>query len=116
MSPAQPKGEDGGSRIGNLALWTKYFDQLDQAMHDFEVLLSRHDVEPLRFIQPPPGRPPQVLRPRWLQASQRIRELEFRAQTLRAELRAEFARLSDGRRVSELRTRAGYGSSLDVSS
>jgi hypothetical protein len=114
MVPGVPQS-DRDSQPGDLSLWTLYFDRLDQAMHDFEVGLSRHDVEPLRFIQSPAGRPPEILRPRLLQASERIRELEFRAQALREELRAEFARLADGHRVAELRTRTGYGSSLDVS-
>jgi len=101
--------------VGDLLEWTRYFDQLDEAMHDFEVGLSQNGVEPLRPIATPFGRPPDILQIRWSQAYQRINELEFRAQALRNEIRAEFARLATGSRAAQLRTGPGYGSSLDVS-
>jgi hypothetical protein len=103
-----------GDGYGDLLQWTRYFDQLDVAMHDFEAALARQDVEPLRQLTTPRGRPPEVLHLRWTQAQQRITELEFRARSLREELRIEFARLSGGRRVVQSRTNPGYGPSLDI--
>jgi hypothetical protein len=100
---------------GDLLLWTRYFDDLDDAMHDFEVGLARQEVEPLRSIQVPPGRIPDILHMRWTQSCQRITELEFRAQGLREDLRAEFSRLAHGTHTAQLNTGPGYGSSLDVS-
>ncbi len=104
-----------GEETGDLLEWTQYFDELDQAMHEFEVGLAQQDVEPLRVVQTPHGRPPLILRTRWAQAYQRISELEFRARSMREELRAEFSRVSSGgRRFGQPSPGAGYGS-LDVS-
>lgn len=115
MSSDMPQIIPEGDETGDLLEWTRYFDELDDAMHDFEVGLSRQDVQPLRIIQAPRGKPPEVLRTRWAQAYQRISELEFRARSLREELRSEFARVSGGRRSVQPRQGSGYGSSLDVS-
>ncbi len=115
MSSDLPEILPPGDETGDLLEWTRYFDKLDDAMHDFEVGLARQDVEPLRIIPAPSGKPPQVLHTRWAQAYQRISELEFRARSLREELRTEFARVSGGRRFGQPRSEPGYGSSLDVS-
>jgi hypothetical protein len=111
MPQILPEGEE----TGDLLEWTRFFDDLDAAMHDFEVGLSRQDVEPLRNVPPPHGQPPLVLHTRWAQAYQRISELEFRARSMREDLRSEFARISGGRRSAQTRPDSGYGSSLDVS-
>jgi hypothetical protein len=91
--------------------WASYFDALDDAMHDFEVALSRRDVEDLRMIPLPDGTPPEELRERWSNSYQRILELEFRARALREELKAEFARLNGVRHPRA----SSYGSGLDIS-
>lgn len=115
MSSGLPEILPDGEETGDLSEWTRYFDELGAAMHDFEVGLSRQNVEPLRLIQAPRGKPPEILHARWAQAYQRISELEFRARALREDLRAESARVSGGRRFVQSRPGSGYGSSLDIS-
>ena len=97
---------------GDLTAWSRYFDDLEAAMHDFEAALSRRDVQPLREIPVPHGAPPEALRGRWLTDYQRISELEFRALALREDLRTEFNRLHGARRRLPP---DGYGSSIDIS-
>ena len=91
--------------------WETYFNQLEDAMHDFEVALSRRDVEELRHVAMPSGAPPESLKERWLSCYQRISELEFRALALREEMRLEFARLHHG---TPRQPPEGYGSSIDI--
>lgn len=97
--------------VGDFTSWAQYFDELELAMHDFEVALSRRDVEELRAVNLPPGAPPESLKERWLSCYQRISELEFRALALREELRLEFARLNHNTRRQPP---DGYGSSIDI--
>jgi hypothetical protein len=97
----------------DLATWVKYFDDIEQTMHEFEVALSRQRVTELHFAPAPPGHPPEQLRRRTIELYRWVTELEFRARFLREEIRAEFARLPR-------RTRSGrkaewnYGSALDI--
>jgi hypothetical protein len=104
---------DGDS--ADLATWTRYFDDLEVAMHDFEVGLSQHDVAPLRPVITPAGHPPEELRERSSGLYTQITELEFRARVLREEVRAEFARLPrGGRAATDTKGDWDYGSSLDI--
>jgi hypothetical protein len=113
-SPARPAHlEDGES--ADLATWVTYFNELEAAMHDFEVGLSQHDVAPLRPVLTPNGHPPEELRERSSGLYTQITELEFRARVLREEIRAEFARLPRGGRMPvETKGDWDFGSSLDI--
>jgi hypothetical protein len=100
----------------DLATWVRYFDELESAMHDFEVGLSQHDIAPLRPVVTPPGHPPEELRERSNGLYTQITELEFRARVLREEVRAQFARLPRGGRNLSSDTKGDwdFGSSLDI--
>jgi len=113
--PLRPDLSRRDEPTGDLLEWTRYFDQLDEAMQEFEVGLLQQDVEPLRFVPAPAGKPPEILHTRWTQAYERISELEFRARSKREEIRTEFRRLGSGRRPQPP-AGAGYGSTLDISS
>lgn len=111
--PASPS-ELNGEESADLATWITYFNDLEAAMHDFEVGLSQHDVAPLRAIHTPKGHPPEEMRNRSSGLYTRITELEFRARVLREEVRVEFARLPRGRSRAAAFGDWGYGSSLDI--
>ncbi|MFI7585859.1 hypothetical protein ACIB24_02145 [Spongisporangium articulatum] len=105
-------GPETDQPVGDLAEWSRYFDQLEIAMHDFEAALAQRDVTPLAEIAVPFGAPPEALRDRWAADYARLGELEFRALALREDLRAEFSRLHGPRRPDGY---GGYGSSIDIS-
>jgi hypothetical protein len=108
-----PAADPAGS--ADLATWVAYFNDLEAAMHDFEVGLSQHDIAPLRPVNTPAGHPPEQLRERSSGLYTQITELEFRARVLREEVRAEFARLPRGGRMpAETKGDWDFGSSLDI--
>jgi hypothetical protein len=112
--PTVPSDRDGDGS-SDLGTWTRYFDDLESAMHDFEVGLSQHEVAPLRLVETPAGHPPEELRERSSGLYTQITELEFRARVVREEVRAEFARLPrGGRTVSDSKGDWDFGSSLDI--
>jgi hypothetical protein len=94
-----------------VAAWAGYFDAIEQAMHEFEVALSRHDVFDLKPVQPPPGRPPESFRQRSEELQRWVTELEFRARFLREEFRAEMNRI---RPQFTRRSEARVGATLDI--
>ena len=113
--PSTAPGPDGAPTLStDPATWARYFDDLEAAMHDFEVGLSQHNPLPLRQIPIPVGQPPEELQARSKELYQRITELEFRARFLREEIRAELARLPRGRTRSGPKSDWNYGSALDI--
>jgi hypothetical protein len=109
-----PSDIPGWSDPEDIARWTKYFDDLDAAMHEFEAQLSQHHFVPLRELAAPEGMPPDALRDRAEELYLHISELEFRAQFLREEIRAEIGRLPRGRAHSDGRSDWAFGRALDV--
>jgi hypothetical protein len=112
-TPTAP-GPETSQVSADLSTWVSYFDDLEAAMHDFEVGLSQQNVMPLRYIETPVGHPPEELRERSGELYLRITELEFRARFLREEIRAESARLPRGRTRGGPKSDWNYGSSLDI--
>ncbi len=94
-----------------VSAWAGYFDAVEQAMHEFEVALSRHDVFDLRPIPHPPGRPPESFRQRSEELQRWVTELEFRARFLREEFRAEISRI---RPQFARRQESRVGATLDI--
>jgi hypothetical protein len=113
--PGEPSaGSTGSTGSAGLTEWVRYFNDLEKAMHDFEVGLSQQNVAPLRSVPIPPGHPPEQLRTRSGELYLRISELEFRARIIREELRAASARLPRGRTPSGPEADWNFGSALDI--
>jgi hypothetical protein len=99
----------------DLATWARYFDDVEQAMHEFEVALSRQGVTALQFIPPPAGEPPEELHKRTRELNRWMAELDFRARFVREQIRSEFARLPRGRgSATGGKSTWTYGSALDI--
>jgi len=103
--PVKPAGPPA------VTAWSRYFDEVERSMHEFEVALSRHDVYDLRPVPAPPGRPPESFRGRAERLQRQITELEFRARFLREEFRAEISRIKP---QFARRSEARVGATLDV--
>jgi hypothetical protein len=114
MNPTAPGPHETTEVSADLATWVRYFDDLEAAMHDFEIGLSQQNVMPLRYIETPVGHPPEELRERSGGLYLRITELEFRARFLREEIRAESARLPRSRAKGGPKADWNYGSALDI--
>jgi hypothetical protein len=102
------------SETADLSTWTRYFDEIERSMHEFEVALATQSVVDLHFVPAPPGQPPEELRRRTGELYRWITELEFRARFLREEFRAEMARLPRGRGGPTSKSGWNYGSALDI--
>ena len=113
-TPTAPGPRETSPESDDLDTWVRYFDDLEVAMHDFEVGLSQQNVMPLRYIETPVGHPPEQLRERSGELYLRITELEFRARFLREEIRAESARLPRSRTKTGPKSDWNYGSALDI--
>ncbi len=109
-----PSDIPGWANPEEVERWSRFFDDLDAAMHEFEVELSQQHFVPLREVTPPPGMPPAELRDRSEELYLRVCELEFRAQFLREEIRAEIARLPRGRAHSNGKSDWAFGRALDI--
>jgi hypothetical protein len=110
-----PTGFNTHQGATDLITWAAYLDQVEQAMHEFEVALSQRSVTDLHFIPPPAGEPPEELRRRTGELYRWMTELEFRARFVREEIRSEFARLPRGRGASDgSKSSWNYGSALDI--
>jgi hypothetical protein len=115
MTSSPVESSPDGAIHADTADWVTYFNNLEEAMHEFEVGLSQHNVAPLRSLPTPGGFPPEELRERSGELYTRITELEFRARVQREEMRAEFARLPRVRAAAAAQQGWGYGSALDIS-
>jgi hypothetical protein len=112
-SPADFEADTHDQESADLATWTKYFDDVEMVMHEFEVALSRQSVTELHFSPAPPGHPPEELRRRTGELYRWVTELEFRARFMREEIRAEFARLPRRPKPGP-KAYWNYGSALDI--